>query len=134
MKEIKILIQVNPGSSVPIYSQIIEQIKYLIASASIKVGDVLPSVRELALQLKVNPNTIVKAYKELEHEGILEIKHGSGAFVTEKIQAMRKNERKNIIMENIDKLVSQAIHLDINEDELRKIVSDRYREYKNRRK
>lgn len=133
-KENNILVQVNPNSSTPIYAQIIEQIKYSIANSSLKEGAQLPSVRELAYQLKVNPNTIAKAYRELEHEGVIHIKQGSGAFVTEKGHIIRKQERIRIIMEKIDQLIVEGFHLGIEEEELKQFLSEKLKTFKNRRK
>ncbi len=67
----------------PVYRQIIDQIKYYVASGALKPGDQLPSVRDLAQRLTVNPTTIVKAYSELEHEQVIELRHGKGAFVAQ---------------------------------------------------
>ena len=76
-----LLFNIDPHSGLPVYRQMIDQIKYYIASGTLKAGAQLPSVRELAQRLTVNPTTVVKAYSELEHEGVIEIHHGKGAFV-----------------------------------------------------
>jgi GntR family transcriptional regulator len=78
-----LLLHIDPHSGLPVYRQIIDQIKYYIASGMLKPGNQLPSVRELAQRLTVNPTTVVKAYSELEHEQVIEIRHGKGAFVAE---------------------------------------------------
>ncbi len=78
-----LILHIDPHSGLPVYRQMIDQIKYYIASGTLKVGDQLPSVRELAQRLTVNPTTVVKAYSELEHEGVIELHHGKGAFVAE---------------------------------------------------
>jgi GntR family transcriptional regulator len=75
-------LQIDPHSGMPVYRQVMEQIKYYVASGGLKSGDLLPSIRDLARTLAVNPTTVVKAYTELEHEGVIEMKHGKGAFVS----------------------------------------------------
>lgn len=134
MKETIILIQVNPSSSNPIYAQIIEKVKYSIANGSLKVGDQLPSVRELASQLKVNPNTVAKAYRELEYEGIIQVRHGSGAYVSEKGHSMKKQERLRIVTEKLDQAIVEAIHLGIEEKELEELFTNRLKSFKNKRR
>jgi GntR family transcriptional regulator len=75
-------LQIDPRSGVPVYRQMMDQIRYYVASGALKPGDQLPSVRELAQTLSVNPTTVVKAYNELQHEKVIELRHGKGAFVT----------------------------------------------------
>src|SRR6476661_9189686 len=72
----------NPSLRVPIYLQLIDQVKHAIETGALKPGEQLPGIRTLAEQLVVNPNTIAKAYRELEHEGVVELRHGAGAFVS----------------------------------------------------
>jgi GntR family transcriptional regulator len=76
-----ITIELNPKSGVPIYRQIQDQIRYGIASGLLVPGEQLPTVRALAVELSVNPNTVIKAYTELEREGVLTTEQGSGTFV-----------------------------------------------------
>ena len=76
-------IQLSVDSGVPVYRQLMEQIRHYVAGGALAAGDALPSIRELAKALAVNPTTIVKAYGELEHEGVIVIRHGRGAFVAE---------------------------------------------------
>src|SRR5688500_11546931 len=72
----------NPASNVPIYVQLMDQIKHVIAIGALKPGEQLPGLRTLAETLVVNPNTVAKVYRELEHEGVIELRQGTGAFVT----------------------------------------------------
>jgi GntR family transcriptional regulator len=74
-------LHIDPHSGVPVYRQVMDQIRYHLAAGGLKAGDQLPSVRELARSLGVNPTTVVKAYGELEHAQVIENRHGSGAFV-----------------------------------------------------
>jgi GntR family transcriptional regulator len=92
-------IQIDPSSGIPVYRQIMDQVKYYVASGALCIGAVLPSIRELSKALSVNPSTVVKAYNELGHEGIIEMLHGKGVFVAGgpvKISAkeMRENLRR----------------------------------------
>jgi GntR family transcriptional regulator len=75
------LFRPNPSSGVPIYLQLMEQVKHAIESGALRPGEQLPGIRPLAEELVINPNTVAKAYRELEHEGVIELRHGAGAFV-----------------------------------------------------
>ena len=77
-------LQIDAHSGLPVYRQMVDQIKYYVASGTLKPGNQLPSVRELAQQLSINPTTVVKAYNELEHEQVIDLRHGKGAFVAER--------------------------------------------------
>ena len=72
----------NPSLGVPIYLQLMEQVKHAIETGAIRPGEQLPGIRPLAEELVINPNTVAKAYRELEHEGVIELRHGAGAFVS----------------------------------------------------
>lgn len=76
------LFKPNPSSGVPIYLQLMEQVKHAIETGALQPGDQLPGIRPLAEELVINPNTVAKVYRELEHEGVIELRHGAGAFVS----------------------------------------------------
>ena len=76
------LFRPNPSSGVPIYLQLMEQVKHAIETGALRPGEQLPGMRPLAEELVINPNTVAKAYRELEHEGVIELRHGAGAFVS----------------------------------------------------
>ena len=76
------LFKPNPSLGVPIYLQLMEQVKHAIETGALRPGDQLPGMRPLAEELVINPNTVAKAYRELEHEGVIELRHGAGAFVS----------------------------------------------------
>src|SRR5437763_15561877 len=77
------LLRPNPSSGVPIYLQLMEQVKHAIETGALRPGEQLPGIRPLAEELVINVNTVAKAYRELEHEGVIELRHGSGAFVSD---------------------------------------------------
>jgi GntR family transcriptional regulator len=112
----------NQNSGVPLYVQVKEQIIHAIEKGAIKEGDQLPSVRVLAEQLVVNPNTVIKIYKELEAEGIIDIKHGTGAFVASGFFLGTKASLINHSMKAIEKLIHQLVNKGITPDEIRRMV------------
>jgi len=75
------LFRPNPSLGVPIYLQLMEQVKHAIETGALRTGEQLPGIRPLAEQLVINPNTVAKAYRELEHEGVIELRQGAGAFI-----------------------------------------------------
>src|SRR6476660_10594485 len=77
-----IFVKPNASSGVPIYLQLMEQVKHAIETGAVRPGEQLPGIRPLAEELVMNPNTVAKAYRELEHEGVIELRHGAGAFVS----------------------------------------------------
>jgi GntR family transcriptional regulator len=126
-------IEINPASGIPIYLQIKKQIKNMLATGMLKPNDAMPSVRHLAIELRVNPNTIAKAYRELELEGILYTKRGTGVFVSDKtttIQKLEKDEKINRLANILDHLLVEAYHLGINNEELTQLLQTRFEKYK----
>lgn len=87
------LFRPNPSSGVPIYLQLMEQVKHSIETGALRPGDQLPGIRPLAEQLVINPNTVAKAYRELEHEGVIELRHGAGAFVSGQARTKKVTEK-----------------------------------------
>jgi len=83
------LFRTNPSLGVPIYLQLMEQVRHAVETGALRPGEQLPGIRPLAEELVINPNTVAKAYRELEHEGLLELRHGSGAFVSEQAGAKK---------------------------------------------
>lgn len=106
-------IRIEPSSSVPIYRQMIDQIRYQIAAGILKKGDKVPSVRELALQLAVNQNTILKVYNELCREQVLKIERGEGTFVSAEPQNITPQEKQNMIAGPLREAAVLAIQLGI---------------------
>src|ERR1700750_766466 len=86
------LFRINPSSGVPIYLQLMEQVKHAVETGALRAGEQLPGMRPLAEELVINPNTVAKAYRELEHEGGVELRHGAGAFITESARGKKASE------------------------------------------
>ena len=117
---------IDPQSGLPVYRQMIDQIKYYIASATLKPGDQLPSVRELAQQLSVNPTTVVKTYAELEHEEVIEIRHGKGAFVTANRTPFAAFEKEKVIRRLARQLVVESVQMGAELELVEKTVRDEW--------
>ena len=113
------------GSGTPIYRQIIEQVRLGVATGTLVAGDAMPSVRSLAEQNLVNPNTVVKAYAELVREGVLESHHGKGFFVAEKRQVYSRAERLRRLRQAVEGFVHEAVFLDFTADEIRQILNQK---------
>jgi GntR family transcriptional regulator len=87
------LLRPNPASGVPIYLQLMEQVKHAIETGALRPGEQLPGIRPLAEELVINANTVAKAYRELEHEGVIELRHGAGAFVSANSRPKKETEK-----------------------------------------
>jgi GntR family transcriptional regulator len=118
-------ITISVTDGVAIYRQIVNQVKYLVASGLLRPGEELPPIRTLALQLKVTPNTIVKAYDELEMSGVVHKRRGSGTFVSEGRQKLALGERRRIIERRIDALLAEAHQLNFAAEDILRMVRER---------
>src|SRR6267378_364427 len=118
-------LHISTDDGVPIYLQIANQIKYLVASGRLAPGEELPPIRVLAHQLLVNPNTVARAYLELERDGVVVKRHGSGTYVSEQGSPLARKERLKILSQRIDALLTEAGHLEISKDELLKLIKER---------
>src|SRR5690606_7631607 len=113
------------SDGVPIYRQIVNQIRYLIASGLLVSGEELPPIRALALRLKVTPNTIVKAYDELEAAGVVHKRRGSGTYVSDTPTKLAAAERTRIIEQRIDGLLAEAHQLSFSIEDVIKVIHRR---------
>jgi GntR family transcriptional regulator len=108
-----VIVRPNAASGVPIYLQLMEQVKHAIETGALRPGDQLPGIRPLAEELVINPNTVAKAYRELEHDGVLELRHGAGAFVTGAAREKKLTDRlragQAIVAAAVDKLRSRGV-------------------------
>lgn len=114
-------LRINPASGVPLYLQLVEQVKHAIDICALMPGDQLPGIRTLAQNLVLSPTTIVKAYGELEHEGIIEIRHGSGAFVVDLERKPKQTRRLQQAQEDVSHLVRKLRKGGLGEAEIRRL-------------
>ncbi|MBC8002836.1 MAG: GntR family transcriptional regulator [Opitutaceae bacterium] len=119
-------IQLNFKSGLPVYLQMVEQIKTAAASGGLKSGDALPGIRPLAEELRVNRNTVAKAYSELENQGIIETVAGKGCFVKDGMSLLKKDTRRKMLAKEIDDAIVQAHHLQIPRDEFLHLAGERF--------
>lgn len=120
--------QITPGSATPIYQQVVDQVRLAVAVGELKTGDPLPSVRTLAEQLVVNPNTVARAFGELVRDGVIESRHGQGVFVAAKRRVFADDERDRRMSLALDGLLSEAAALDFSAAEVRAAVDRRLKE------
>jgi GntR family transcriptional regulator len=116
--------QIDPRSATPLYAQIASRVKLAIAAGELHPGTGLPSVRQLATQLRLNPATVVQAYRELEAEGFVEMKQGAGTFVKGVSPDKRKRERESAARRLVRDMVAEAARLGLRPAELSAILKD----------
>lgn len=117
--------RIDTSSRQPIYLQLVQQVREGIARGDLETGEKLPSVRQLSRELLVNPNTIARAYTELEREGVLIGRQGLGLFVAEIKSELTKTAREKRLRESLDQWLTEAVHLGFDGDEVLKIVTQR---------
>ena len=117
-----VIFRLNQSSGIPIYLQLMEQVKHAIETGALREGDQLPTIRKLAEDLVMNPNTVARAYRELEHEGVLEVKHGSGAFIKESAAGRSRliHKAQSVMQSTIGRLLL----LGLTDDELRRVFEN----------
>ncbi len=120
------LIHISTNDGVPIYLQVVNQIKYLVAAGRLAAGEELPPIRVLANQLLINPNTVARAYRELEVAGIVEKRRTAGTYVTDQGSPLARRERVKILTERIDGLVAEALQMNIDLEDVLKLVEQRH--------
>lgn len=116
------LAHVDPSNGIPIYEQIVRQVKFAIADASLRVGDHVPSVRELASRLAVNPNTVARAYRDLQMLGLLLPIRGTGLAVSPAAPRQCQKERLELIRERLRAVLSEAVNNGVSHEEIRSLV------------
>ena len=117
-------LQINPNSGVPVYRQVMEQIRYYVASGLLAPGAKLPSIRSLATSLAVNPTTVVKAYSELQHAGVVENKQGKGAFVSESAGKMSDAQIREALQQLARQLAVEAAQMGASTELIMKVVQE----------
>ena len=126
-------IEINHKSGKPTYLQIVEQVQMALASGTAKAGDQLPSIRELAEKLRVNRNTVARAYTELEHLGVASTRQGLGVFLSEGKPQLTAAARRDMARDSIDAAIVQARHLDIGDEEFLRLVKSSLESFGRRR-
>jgi len=118
-------LHISPGEGPPIYRQIVNQVRYLVASGRLKAGDALPPIRTLAQELLINPNTVARAYRELETMGVLSLRQGSGSVVAGNRSPLASGEKLRILTERVDGLLAESVQLGYDIEELVALVRRR---------
>lgn len=120
------LFQITFKSGKPVYLQLVDQVKVAAASGAMQPGEALPSIRPLAEQLRLNRNTVAKAYSELEAQGVIETVQGRGSVLRANNSPMRKDVRRKMLAESVDEAVITAHHLQISRAEFLRLAEERY--------
>ena len=118
--------QTDPRSGLPVYRQLMDQIKYYVASGGLKPGDQLPSIRDMATRASVNPTTVVMGYTELQHEGLVEMTHGTGAFIAASSSRRADEERRKLIGQLAKQLVIEAKQLGASQTLVEEVVREEW--------
>ncbi|HEX8763629.1 MAG TPA: GntR family transcriptional regulator [Candidatus Acidoferrum sp.] len=117
--------QINFKSGMPVYLQLVDQVKAAAASGALQPGEALPSIRPLAEDLRLNRNTVAKAYSELESLGVIETLPGKGCFLKQNHSPLRKEIRRKLLIEEVDQAIVMAHHLQVPGPEFLKLVQER---------
>ena len=120
-------LHVSPADGVPIYQQIVNQVTYLISSGRLAAGEELPPIRSLAEQLLINPNTVARAYRELERAGAVEKRRTTGTYVSGGVSPLARRERMRILGRRVDGLLAEARQMDVSLDEVIDLLRQRDR-------
>jgi GntR family transcriptional regulator len=116
-----VLFRPNPALGVPIYLQLMEQVKHAIETGALRPGEQLPGIRPLAEELVINPNTVAKAYRELEHEGVIELRHGAGAFVSAAERGKKASDTLRAGQTMVAGTVEKLRERGLTDDEIRRL-------------
>src|SRR5438874_5446983 len=118
-------IHISPTDGVPIYLQIVNQVKYLVSSGRLGIGEELPPIRVLAEKLLINPNTVARAYRELEIAGVVVKRRTAGTYVSDAGSPLARRERLKILTERADALLTEARQMDIGTDQVIQLLRQR---------
>jgi GntR family transcriptional regulator len=124
-REATVQIHISPNDGVPIYLQIVNQVKYLVASGRLAPGEELPPIRVLAEQLVVNPNTVARAYRELEVAGVVTKRRTAGTYVAETGSPLARQEQMKILAQRADALLAEARQMNVSTDEVIELMRER---------
>ena len=117
-------LDINPRSSTPIYQQLVDGVKELVARGILEPGERMPTVREMAAELSLNPNTIAKAYQRLEQEGIIETMRSRGTFVADRTVVFDKETAKQQLSDQVEKVLVEAYHLGLNREDIKQLFEE----------
>jgi GntR family transcriptional regulator len=117
------LFKLSPSAGQPLFSQVVQQVRHAIETGVLRDGDALPSIRTLAEELVVSPNTVVKAYSELEHAGLLEMRHGSGAYVIAKRRMKSRAERTRTAQARVQTLIESLLAEGFTDEEIHRMFA-----------
>ncbi len=120
---------IDPASGIPVYLQLVNQVKHAVASGLLVPEAQLPSIREVAAGLTINPNTVAKAYQELEQEGAIVTVKGRGTFVATKGSTLIKEERERVCARLVDQLMVEALHLDLSVEDIERLFREGLRQW-----
>lgn len=118
-------LRVSPSEGKPIYRQLVEQLTYLVAAGRLEAGARLPPVRQLAAQLVINPNTVARAYRQLEAAGTVSTRPGAGVFVSDGGSPLSREHKHRVLAERIDLLLSEAHQLGVDDETLYDLIRQR---------
>lgn len=118
-------LRISSADGVPIYQQIVNQVRRLLAAGRLQAGEELPPIRTLAEQLTINPNTVARAYLELERAGVVTKRHGSGTYVSAGISPLSQREKLKVLRERVDALLVEAGHLGVDLDSVVDLLRER---------
>ncbi len=119
-------IHITSSDGVPLYLQIVNQVKYLVASGRLAAGEEIPPIRALAEQLVINPNTVARAYLELERAGIVTKRQGSGTYIAAAGSVLSRREKMKVLARRVDALLAEASHLDTSLEQLFELLRERH--------
>src|SRR5439155_27378190 len=115
------LFRPNPSLGVPIYLQLMEQVKHAVETGALRAGEQLPGIRPLAEELVINPNTAAKAYRELEHEGVIELRHGAGAFVSAHAGRRKAADKLRTAQPLVSSVIERLRARGLSDEEIRRL-------------
>lgn len=115
---------IDPSNGLAIYEQIVRQVKFAVANETLKPGELVPSVRELARELAINPNTVARAYRELQSEGVIDALRGTGLAVTSNAKRRCVDERVKLVRQRLRQVFTEANQSQLTGEELRALVDE----------
>ena len=127
-------LQIDPHSGVPVYRQLMDQVKYYVASGALAAGEQLPSIRDLARALTVNPTTVGKAYTELRHEGVIDLQHGKGVFVAQGARPLSSQALKRALRRLARQLAVEGAQMGAPKELVMQILQEEWEALKHERR